>query len=111
MPVTPPTTSRPRTLTSLRTKPKNATNCTLASRRADKLKSVIVACTTLEGPSKYNINSTAEATLIFYKKLKVLDNQAFAEGEMTQPRVDVMMDAVEKTLLDTKKRPTKSATE
>jgi len=77
--------------------------------RAKDLKSVVIACTIPEGPKKYNINPRADVTVVFYKKLKVLDNYAFTEGKMSDDDAAMIVDKVEKTLRDAKKKPAKKS--
>jgi hypothetical protein len=75
--------------------------------RASSMKSVVLACTVAEGPKSYNLNPKAEVTVVFYEKLKVIKNFASPAGKMTQEDVDAIIDRVEKTLKESKKRPAK----
>jgi len=68
--------------------------------RAAKLemKQVILGCTTAAGPKTYDLNPRAEVTIIFYQKLRVIENYAFGPGEMTQEHVDMIVANVTKKL-------------
>jgi len=85
------------------------------SARAEKLKSaerakdvkegeepvtvsgLVIAC--LPAPPKgYNLNPKADVTVIFYVKHKVQANFAFAEGQLTDERVDQIVKMVEAAL-------------
>lgn len=75
--------------------------------RASGMKSVILACTVADGPKTYGLDPRAEVTVVFYQKLKVVKNYAYPAGKMTQEDVDAIIENVEKTLKESKKRPAK----
>jgi hypothetical protein len=71
--------------------------------RAEGLAHTIVACYPGEGPKDYNVNPKAEVTVVFFERLKVLDNWAFAAGQMTEKDVDAIAARIDGTLTKTKK--------
>jgi hypothetical protein len=73
--------------------------------RAEKLKNVVVAYLSAQGPKEYHINPKAEVTVLFYIKHKVLANFAFPEGKMQASHVDNIIKFIEDALA--KKRPAK----
>jgi hypothetical protein len=68
------------------------------TKRAEKLKNIVLAFYPEEGPKNYHINSKAEVTVLFYQKQKVLANFAYGPGKMTAGDVDKIIETVEATL-------------
>ncbi|MCI0680837.1 MAG: hypothetical protein L0Y71_01930 [Gemmataceae bacterium] len=77
--------------------------------RAKPLKHVVVAAYPDDGPKGYDIPKDAEVTVIFYQRLRVLGNWAFAKGKLTEKAADSILDKVDQTLSKGKK--TKGAAE
>lgn len=75
--------------------------------RADKLKSVVVACAVPDLVKAYKLHPKAETTVLFYRKLKVIENYAFQADMMTDEDAARIVEKIEKTLRDSKKRPMK----
>lgn len=75
--------------------------------RAEKLKSVVVACAVPDAVKAYKLHPKAQTTVLFYRKLKVIDNYAFQADMMTEEDAAKIVEKVEKTLRDSKKRPMK----
>ena len=72
-----------------------------------KLKNVVIACSVPEEPKSYKISPRADITVIFYRRLKVLENFAFEPGKMTDDDVTSVIGKVEKRLQEGMKKPTK----
>lgn len=72
--------------------------------QAENYKNIVLSYHPMEGPKGYAIHPKAEVTVVFYKKLKTLNNFAFETGKMTEANVKTIMDTVEKTLRDAKKK-------
>ena len=66
--------------------------------RAKPLKYLVVAAYPAEGPKGYNIDPKAEVTVVFYQKLKVTANWAFAAEKMTAMDVDAIVKKLDETL-------------
>lgn len=66
--------------------------------RAKKLKKVLLACTVPDGVKDYKVSPKAEATLLFYSRLKVLDNIAFETGKMSEEDATKAVELFEKKL-------------
>jgi len=66
--------------------------------RAEPLKHVILAAYPSKGPKGYNINTDAEVTVIFYNRLKVVANWAFAEGKLSEADINAIAKKVDETL-------------
>ena len=58
-----------------------------------------------EGPKGYKLSPDAEVTILFFNNLKVLSNQAFPEGKMTNEDVDRFMQNIDKTISGWKAKP------
>lgn len=71
--------------------------------RAEPLKNAVVAAFPDEGPKGYSVNAKAEVTVIFYHKLKVIDNWAFEPGKLSEESVAALMKKVDETLKVAKK--------
>jgi hypothetical protein len=67
------------------------------TKRAENLKHVIVAYLP-EAPAEYKLNPKAEMTFLFYERMKVLDNYAFAPGTLDDKQVKTMVDRVREAL-------------
>jgi hypothetical protein len=67
-------------------------------KRAEGLKKVIVAYYAEEGPKDYKLNPKAEATVLFYDRMKVIDNWTFAPGKLEAEDVESMVKKVRETL-------------
>jgi hypothetical protein len=72
--------------------------------RAEKLKHVILATYPLEGPKDFKLNPKAEITVLFYERLKVIENYAYAPGAMESQDVDKMVERIREAL-PLKKKP------
>jgi hypothetical protein len=72
--------------------------------RAEPLKNVVVAAYPDDGPKGYNVNPKADVTVVFYQKLKVIENWAFEAGKMTDDHVAAIMKKVDETLTMAKKK-------
>ncbi len=72
------------------------------TERGEKLKNVIVACSVPDEPKKYKLSPKAEVTVVFYRRLKVLENFAFEK--MTDDDVTMMMDKIEQRLRNKTKK-------
>ena len=57
-------------------------------KRAKDLKHVVLACHLPPGPKKYDINPKAELTILFYERLKILENYVFAPDKLDGKDVD-----------------------
>ena len=64
------------------------------TKRGEKYKNVIVACYPLEGPPKYEISPKADVTILFYERMKILENYAFAPDELTAKDVAAIVKRV-----------------
>lgn len=71
--------------------------------RAGKLKDVIVGAYPAESPKDYGLNLKAEVTVLFYDRLKVVENAAFAEGKLTEAGTDAFLEKVGAYLAPKKK--------
>jgi hypothetical protein len=67
------------------------------TKRAENLKHVIVACLP-EAPAGYKLNPQAEMTVLFYERMKILENCAFAPGALDGKHVKTMVDRVREAL-------------
>jgi hypothetical protein len=72
--------------------------------RAENLKGVDVAVFPAEGPKDYDINPKAEVTILFYQKLKVVLNRAFAPGALREEDIDKIMSTVREKIEPVKKK-------
>lgn len=63
--------------------------------KADKLKHVIVACYPPEGPKGYNLDPKADVTVLFFRKLKVIDNFTFGPGQLNDQAADAVVQKVQ----------------
>ena len=66
--------------------------------RAEKLKNVVVAYFTPEGPKDYQINPKAEVTVLVYAKHKILANFAYPAGKMGPDDVTKILQTVDEIL-------------
>lgn len=71
--------------------------------RAGKLKNVIVGAYPAEGPKGYDLNPKAEVTALYYDRLKIYENAAFAEGKLTDADADAFLKKVGAHLAPKKK--------
>lgn len=55
-----------------------------------KLKNVILAIESVEGPEKYNISKDADVTVILYRDFVVSSNYSFAKGKLTDKDVETI---------------------
>jgi hypothetical protein len=74
------------------------------SERAASFKELDVAVFPGQSPKGYNINPKAEVTILFLWKLKVVSNQAFAPGTMTEADIDKLFAKINDTLEPAKKK-------
>jgi hypothetical protein len=73
--------------------------------RAEGLQHTIVACYPSEGPKDYQINPKAEVTVVYYDRLKVMRNWAFAPGQLTPADADAIARGIEEALSKSGKSP------
>lgn len=66
--------------------------------RAKGLENAVVAAFPDEGPKGYQLSAKAEVTVIFYDRLKVLENWSFAPGALTDAAVTKIIDQVKQRL-------------
>lgn len=74
-------------------------------KRAEKLKHVVVCAHPAEGPKGYDINPKAEVTVLFYERMKVIENFAFAPGAMEAKDAKMIDDRIRAALPLRKKPP------
>ncbi len=67
-------------------------------KRTEKLKHVVVGAYPAEGPKGYQINPKAEVTVLFYERMKVIENFAFGPGALEADGVKMMDDRIRKAL-------------
>jgi hypothetical protein len=76
-------------------------------KRAEKLelKNVIIAIYPPDGPilredppKGYKLNSKAEMTVLFYERMKIIENYAFAPGKLKSKHVDLIVKRVREAL-------------
>jgi hypothetical protein len=67
-------------------------------KRTDKLKHVVVSVHPDDGPAGYDLNPKAEITLLFYERMKVIQNYAFAPGALEAKDVDSIVARIRKEL-------------
>jgi hypothetical protein len=53
-----------------------------------KLKNVVLAIESNEGPDKYNISKDADVTVLLYKERTVVANHTFGKGKLTEKDVE-----------------------
>ncbi len=75
-------------------------------KRAEPLKQVIVACIP-EPPKTFDINPKADVTVLFYERMKITDNWAFAPEQMQMKDVEAIVKRVREALPLKKKVETK----
>lgn len=73
-------------------------------KRAEPLKNVIVASYLPDGPKGYNLNPKAEITALFYERMKIVKNFAFAPEKMQTEDVDALVKQVREGLTVRKKK-------
>ena len=66
--------------------------------RAEPLKNVVIGTHPLAGPKDYHISPDAEVTVLFYAKIKVVANWAFATEKLTDNDVNAILKKVDDTL-------------
>ncbi len=59
------------------------------------LKNVILCAGPASGPKGYNINKEAEATVLLYKKLKVVENYALPKGRLNERYTNAILASVD----------------
>lgn len=74
------------------------------AKRAEKWKHVIVACHPPETPKSFMLNPKADVTVVFYERLKVVDNWAFGPDALQAKDVDAVEKKLRETLPLTKKK-------
>lgn len=77
--------------------------------RAEGLEHTVVAAYPSEGPKGYDIDPKADVTVIFYNRLKVLDNWAFEAGKMSEADAGAIVKQIETGLQDGKSKAKKKA--
>jgi hypothetical protein len=68
------------------------------AKRSEKLKHVVVCCCPEDGPKGFDLNPKAEVTVLFYDRLKVKQNYAFAPGALDAKHVDAMVKQIRDAL-------------
>jgi hypothetical protein len=66
-------------------------------KRAEPLKHAIMGCMP-EAPAKYKLSAKAEVTILFYERLKIIDNWAFGPEQLQGKDVDAIVTKVRETL-------------
>ena len=66
--------------------------------RAEKLKHVILACYLPEGPKGYKLDAKADITVLFYERLKIIENYAFRPDALEAKDVEMIVKRVRETL-------------
>lgn len=64
----------------------------------EKLKNVVLAVESPEGPSPYHIAKDADVTVLLYEKKKVKKNFAFEKGKLTEKEAEAVAGAVKEIL-------------
>ena len=77
--------------------------------RSEGLDDTVVAAYPSAGPKGYDVDPKAEVTVIFYDRLKVLDNWAFEAGKMTEKDASAIVKQIETRLQVGKSKATKNA--
>ena len=73
----------------------------------EKLRNVVLAVESPEGPSPYHIAKNADVTVLLYAKKQVKKNFAFEKGKLTDKEADAIVVAVKDILPE--KKPEKKA--
>ena len=68
------------------------------TKRSEKFKHVIVGYYPLEGPKGYELNPKAEMTILFYERMKIIENYAFAPGALQDKDVERIVKGVREAL-------------
>lgn len=68
------------------------------SKRAEKLKHVVISCYPEEGPKGYDLNPKAEITVLFYERMKVIANYSYGPGAMEGKHVEEMVKRIREEL-------------
>jgi hypothetical protein len=71
-------------------------------KRAEPLKNAILSFMP-EPPKKFNINAKADVTVVYYERMKVVDNWAFGPDQMRAEDVDAIVKKVRDTVPRKKK--------
>lgn len=74
------------------------------NKRAEPLKNVIFACHLPEGPKKWDLNPKAEMTVMYYERVKIVENWAFGPGALKEEDVKTIVAKVRAELPLKKKR-------
>ncbi len=74
------------------------------SERAKNLKHVVIGYYLSEGPKGFDINPKAEQTVIYYERMKVLENWTYAPEQLDAKHIEAMVKRIRDTL-PTKKKP------
>jgi hypothetical protein len=77
--------------------------------RSEGLDHTVVAAYPSEGPKGYDVDPKADVTVIFYHRLKVLDNWAFEAGKMTEADASAIVKQIDAKLQEGKDKPKKRA--
>jgi hypothetical protein len=74
------------------------------AERAAAFKNVDVAVYPAEGPLGYNINPKAEVSVVFFWKVRVVLNRAYASTKIGDAEIDTILGKVKETLEPAKKK-------
>ena len=77
-------------------------------KRAEPLKHAIVAYFPADGPKKFALNPKAETTVLFYERMKITDNWAFAPEQMQLKNVESIEKRIRQALPLKKKKEDKT---
>lgn len=77
---------------------------TRLAERAAAFKNIDVGVFPAEGPPGYNINPKAEVSVVFFWKVRVVMNRAFASSKIADGEIDKMLGQVKETLEPAKKK-------
>lgn len=75
--------------------------------RAEKLKHAIVAYYLADGPKGFNLNPKADVTILFYERLRIMENYAFGADALQDKDVKMIVKHVKDTLPLRKKKAAK----
>jgi hypothetical protein len=66
--------------------------------RTGSLKNVDIAVVLTPGPKEYDMNPKAEFTILFYNRMRIVFNGAYAPGKLTDEEMNRIVDKVKETL-------------
>ena len=63
-------------------------------KKAEQVKNVLIGAFPEKGPPSYALSPKAAVTLLFYDRLKVLENAAYGDGQLSDPHIEAFMQKV-----------------